>query len=107
MEQSKPGLLEPIMNVEVVSPDETQGDVVGDLNSRRGRVLGMDPGSGVTVVKAQVPMAEMLSYLPDLNSMTGGRGSYTMEFSHYDFLPAHLVDKVVAESKQDKDDGDA
>src|SRR5947208_6716055 len=88
MEQANPVLLEPIMNVEVYAPDAYAGDLMGDLNSRRGRVLGMDAKGGMQVIKAQAPMAEMLTYAPTLTSMTQGRGDYTMEFSHYEIVPA-------------------
>ena len=91
-------ILEPVMNVEIEVPEESMGDIMGDISSRRGRVLGMETQGGVSVVKAQVPMAEMLSYAPDLGSMTGGRGSFTMSQSHYDPVPSNLMDKVVANS---------
>ncbi len=91
-------ILEPIMVVEVEVPEDHMGDVLGDLNSRRGRVMGMETEGGVSRIKAQVPMAEMLSYAPDLKSMTQGRGWFSMHQSHYDPVPSHLVDKVVAAS---------
>jgi elongation factor G len=97
--EAKPILLEPVMNVEVVAPEEFAGDLMGDLNSRRGRVQGMDVRGRSTVIKAQVPLAEMLSYASDLTSKTGARGSYTMEFDHYDEVPAHMADKVIANAK--------
>jgi elongation factor G len=90
MEQAKPTLLEPIMKVEIEVPDEFAGAIMGDLNSRRGRIQGMDNKSGKTVVKAEVPMAEMLTYGADLTSMTQGRGSFNMEMDHYDVVPAQL-----------------
>ena len=90
-------LLEPIMNVSVITPDEYMGDIMGDLNSRRGRVLGMDSKGKNQVIKAQVPMSEFLTYAPDLNSITGGRGLFTMEFSHYDEVPAQISQKIVEE----------
>ncbi|HXV59136.1 MAG TPA: elongation factor G [Vicinamibacteria bacterium] len=99
MERCKPTLLEPIMNVEIVVPEEITGDVLGDLNSRRGRTQGMDPKERVTVIRAQVPMAEMLSYEPALTSMTGGRGSFHMDYSHYEEVPSHLIPKIIAEKK--------
>ena len=77
------------------------GDVIGDLNSRRGRPLGMEPAGGMTEVKAEVPMAEMLTYAPDLRSLTGGQGDYTMELPRYEEVPAHLAQKVVAELQRD------
>ena len=91
-------ILEPVMNVEVEVPEENMGDVMGDISSRRGRVLGMDTKDGISTVKAQVPMAEMLTYAPDLKSMTSGRGSFVMVQSHYDPVPNELVDKIVAAS---------
>jgi elongation factor G len=97
--EAKPILLEPIMNVEVQGPEEFAGDLMGDLNSRRGRVQGMEVRGHTTMIKAQVPLAEMLSYASDLTSKTGARGSYTMEFSHYDEVPGHLADKVIANAK--------
>jgi elongation factor G len=97
--EAKPILLEPVMNVEVHGPEEFAGDLMGDLNSRRGRVQGMEVRGHTTIIKAQVPLAEMLSYASDLTSKTGARGSYTMEFSHYDEVPGHLADKVIANAK--------
>jgi len=99
IKEARPILLEPIMNVEVQGPDEFAGDLMGDLNSRRGRVQGMEVRGHTTVIKAQVPLAEMLSYASDLTSKTGARGSYSMEFSHYDEVPAHLAEKVIANAK--------
>jgi elongation factor G len=99
IKEAKPVLLEPIMNVEVHGPEEFAGDLMGDLNSRRGRVQGMDVRGHTTIIKAQVPLAEMLNYASDLTSKTGARGSYTMEFSHYDEVPTHLADKVIANAK--------
>jgi elongation factor G len=92
--KAKPVLLEPIMHVEVAVPEEHVGDVMGDLNSRRGHPLGMENRGGMEVVKAEVPMSEMLSYATDLRAMTGGRGDYSMEFHHYAELPAHLAQKA-------------
>ena len=102
MEQAKPVLLEPIMKVEVYVPEENSGDIMGDLNSRRGRIQGMDIKTGMQVVHAEVPMAEMLNYAPTLTSMTGGRGSFHMEKSHYDVVPPHFAEKVIEEAKRDK-----
>lgn len=96
---AKPVLLEPIMTMEVAVPDECMGDVIGDLNSRRGKVLGVDPKSGTQVIRAHVPMAEVLRYSPDLRSMTSGRGSFTMELSGYEEVPPHLAEKIIAESQ--------
>jgi elongation factor G len=102
MEQATPVLLEPIMRVTVSSPEETVGDVIGDLNSRRGRPLGMAPvASGMTELLAEVPMAEMLAYTPDLRSITGGQGEFTMEFAHYEEVPAHLATKVMEAARSD------
>jgi elongation factor G len=91
-----PTLLEPVMQVEITTPDEFLGDVMGDLNARRGRVQGMEPSDGQTVVKAQVPLAEMLTYSQALRSITGGRGDFHMEFSHYDEVPKQLQEKIIA-----------
>ncbi|RPJ58654.1 MAG: elongation factor G [Acidobacteria bacterium] len=104
MEEAKPVLLEPIMNVEIYVPEENAGDIMGDLNSRRGRIQGMDRKGNNQVVKAQVPLAEMLSYAPVLTSLTGGRGNYRMEYSHYDVVPAHIAEKVIAEAKKEKEE---
>jgi elongation factor G len=99
VEKAKPVILEPVMHMEITVPDENMGDVIGDLNSRRGKVEGMETRGHAEVIKARVPMAEVLKYSQDLNSMTSGRGSFTMEFSHYAELPPHLVDKVVKDAK--------
>ncbi len=101
VEQANPVLLEPIMNVTVITPDDFMGDIMGDLNGRRGRVMGMDTEGKNQVIKAQVPLAEFLTYAPDLRSMTGGRGLYTMEFSHYDEVPAQLAEKVIEEANRE------
>jgi elongation factor G len=100
--ECNPILLEPIMNVEVNVPEDMTGDIIGDLNSRRGRVLGMDQGVGGQVVKAKVPMAEMLRYASDLTSITSGRGMFTMEFDHYEEVPAHLREKIIEAAKTEK-----
>ena len=99
MEQAKPTLLEPIMHVEITIPDEFAGSIMGDLNSRRGRIQGMDNKAGNTVVKAEVPMSEMLTYGTDLTSMTQGRGSFSMEMAHYDIVPAQQQEKIVSAAK--------
>lgn len=101
IEKSKPTLLEPIMDVEVFCPLEVSGDIMGDLNSRRGRVGGMDMRGKQQVIKAQVPLSEMLDYQAKLNSVTQARGSYHMQFSHYDPLPGNLANKVIDEAKAD------
>jgi elongation factor G len=98
--ETNPVLLEPIMNLEVFVPDEYMGDVIGDLNSRRGRVQAVEPRPKGQIIKVQVPLAEVLKYAPDLTSMTSGRGSFSMEFSHYEEVPAHMAEKVIAASKE-------
>jgi elongation factor G len=102
MEQAKPTLLEPVMNVEVHAPVEYAGDLMGDMNSRRGRIAGMDTKGGTQIIKAQVPMAEMLSYQNDLTSMTQGRATFSMEFDHYDYVPQMQAEKVIAAAKAAK-----
>lgn len=102
MAKARPTLLEPIMNVEVYAPSDYAGDLMGDLNGRRGRISGMDPRGTMTVIKAQVPMAEMLTYEQHLTSVTGGRGSYQMEYSHYDEVPTHLQQKIVIAAKAER-----
>lgn len=99
IEKVRPTLLEPVMDVEVVAPQESAGDIMGDLNSRRGRVQGMEVRGKNQVVKAQVPMAEMLNYQSTLNSITAARGSYHMEFSHYDPVPGQIAQKVIEQSR--------
>ncbi len=103
LEAANPVLLEPVMNMEITVPDECVGDVIGDMNSRRGKVLGMDPQAGSQVVKAQVPMAEVLKYAPELRSMTSDRGLFTMEFSHYEEVPSHLMAKLLETFKSEED----
>ncbi|MCK9295730.1 MAG: elongation factor G [Desulfobulbaceae bacterium] len=95
-QESKPVLLEPIMNMAIYIPGDCVGDVIGDLNGRRGRVMGMDSQDNLEVVTAQVPMSEMLEYSPTLTSITGGRGTYTAEFSHYEEVPAQIAEKIIA-----------
>jgi elongation factor G len=99
MEEGKATLLEPIMKVEVVGPVEYAGDLMGDMNGRRGRISGMDSKGGTQVVRALVPMSEMLTYQNDLTSMTQGRASFSMEFSHYDFVPALQAEKIISAAK--------
>jgi elongation factor G len=99
LEQAKPCLLEPFVSMQITVPDECMGDVMGDLNSRRAKVEGMDQAGHNQIIRAKVPMAEVLRYAPDLTSMTSGRGSFEMGFSHYEQLPDHLVDKAVQDSK--------
>jgi elongation factor G len=104
-EQADPVLLEPIMEVDVTCPDDTVGSVNGDLNSRRGRLLGMEPvGAGMTMIKAEVPMAEMLTYSQSLTSMTGGRGDYHMSFARYEEVPSHVAQKVMAEAQREQEE---
>jgi len=99
VEKARPVILEPIMTMEVAVPEECMGDVIGDLNSRRGRVLGVESRGHSQVIKAQVPLAEVLKYAQDLNSMTSGRGGFTLEFSRYEELPPHLAERVVKEAR--------
>lgn len=101
--EAHPVLLEPVMNVEVTTPADGAGDVIGDINSRRGRIIGMEPAGETAVVRAQVPMAEMLTYEPSLRSMTGGRGGYSMEFSHYEEVPVFIADRIIKEAKAERE----
>jgi elongation factor G len=98
----QPTILEPIVNIDIEIPDEYMGDVIGDLNSRRGRVLGMDSKGSHQIVKGQVPLAEILKYAPDLRSMTSGRGTFTYEHSHYEEVPPFIAEKIIAESKKEE-----
>jgi elongation factor G len=100
VQDANPTLLEPIMKLEIFVPEDSMGDVMGDLNSRRGRVLGMDTQGRTQVIKAQAPMAEVLKYAIDLNALTAGRGTFKSEFSHYEEVPAQLAEKVIAETKK-------
>jgi elongation factor G len=102
MSRAKPTLLEPIMNVTIQAPNDNAGDLMGDLNGRRGRISGMEARGTSTVIKAQVPMSEMLTYEQHLTSVTGGRGSYHMEYSHYDEVPNHLQPKIIATAKAER-----
>jgi elongation factor G len=104
MEQSNPVLLEPIMKIEVIVPEENVGDIMGDMNSRRGKIMGVEAKGHNQIVKAVVPMAEILKYAPDLRSMTGGRGTYTMEFSHYEEVPGHIAAKVVEQANKEREE---
>ena len=97
----QPVLLEPIMNVHITIPDNFTGDVMSDLNSKRARVMGMSPGGGINHIDAQAPLAEMLKYATDLRAITQGRGTYTMEYSHYEQVPAHVAQKIIAESQKE------
>lgn len=98
--QAQPVLLEPIVNMKITAPDTFTGDIIGDLNSKRARVQGMIPQDGMNVIEAQAPLAEVLSYAIDLRSITQGRGTFTMEFSHYEQVPAHLTQKIVEAKKE-------
>jgi elongation factor G len=97
--KAAPVIVEPIMKVEVVVPEDFMGDVIGDLNSRRGKVVGMDTKGHNQVIKSKVPMSEVLKYAPDLRSITSGRGEFHMEFSHYEEVPPHIAEKVIKEAK--------
>jgi elongation factor G len=103
-EKASPVLLEPIMEVEVVVPDDTVGAVNGDLNSRRGRLQGMEPTGGMTAIKAEVPMAEILTYSQALTSLTGGRGDYHMHFLRYDEVPTHIAQKIIEETRKAREE---
>jgi elongation factor G len=100
--ECQPTLLEPIVNIAIEIPDEYMGDVIGDLNSRRGKVLGMDSQGHHQIIKGQVPLAEILKYAPDLRSMTSGRGTFTYEHSHYEEVPSYIAEKIIAESRKDE-----
>ena len=101
--KAEPVLLEPIMELEVTVPDEAVGAVNGDLNSRRGRLHGMEPAAGMTTIKAEVPMAEMLTYLQTLTSITGGRGDYSMHFVRYEEVPSHVAQRVIEDTKRERE----
>jgi elongation factor G len=100
--ECQPTLLEPIVNISIEIPDEYMGDVIGDLNSRRGKVMGMDSQGHHQIIKGQVPLAEILKYAPDLRSMTSGRGTFTYEHSHYEEVPVYIAEKIIAESKKEE-----
>jgi elongation factor G len=102
MSRARPTILEPVMQVEVYAPSDFAGDLMGDLNGRRGRIAGMDTRGAMTVIRAQVPMSEMLTYEQHLTSVTGGRGSYHMEYSHYEEVPSHLQSKIIAAAKAER-----
>ena len=105
--KASPVLLEPIMELEATVPDEAVGAVNGDLNSRRGRLHGMEPASGMTTIKAEVPMAELLTYAQSLTSLTGGRGEYSMHFLRYEEVPAHVAQKVIDENRKEREEAAA
>src|SRR5438105_9537256 len=103
-EKADPVLLEPIMELEITVPDEAVGAVNGDLNSRRGRLQGMEPQGGMTTIKAEVPMAEILTYNQALTSMTGGRGDYHMHFLRYEEVPVHIAQKLIEQTKKEREE---
>jgi elongation factor G len=103
-EKANPVLLEPIMELEVTVPDDSVGAVNGDLNSRRGRLHGMEPAGGMTTIRAEVPMSEILTYSQSLTSLTGGRGDYHMHFLRYEEVPAHIAQKVIEETKKEREE---
>ena len=105
LSQAQPMLLEPVMNLSITVPEAFTGDVVGDLNTKRGRVIAMSPEDGANVIEAQAPLSEVLRYAIDLRSMTQGRGTFTMEFSHYEEVPSHTSQKISAERKAEKEKG--
>ncbi len=105
METAKPVLLEPIITMKITVPEETMGDVIGDLNSRRGKVVGVEPKANSQIIRAVVPMSEVLAYASDLRSMTSDRGLFTSEFSHYEEVPGHLAQKVISESAANQKHG--
>jgi elongation factor G len=102
-EKASPVLLEPIMELEATVPDEAVGAVNGDLNSRRGRLHGMEPKGGMTMIKAEVPMAEVLTYAQTLTSLTGGRGDYHMQFLRYEEVPSHIAQKLIEQTKKERE----
>jgi len=106
-EKADPVLLEPIMALEATVPDDTVGAVNGDLNSRRGRLHGMEPSAGMTTIRAEVPMSEILTYSQSLTSMTGGRGDYSLSFLRYEEVPSHIASKIVEETKREREEAKA
>jgi elongation factor G len=101
---ARPVLLEPITNMEIIAPEECLGDIIGDINSKRGKVSGMENKGNRQLIKVQVPLAEVLDYAPQLTSITSGRGDFSMEFSHYEEVPAHLSEKIISEAKAEKEE---
>ena len=99
--EAKPVLLEPIVDIEITVPGTLMGDITGDLNGRRGRILGMDSLGDMQIIRAQVPLGEVSNYSTELKSITGGEGSYTLSFSHYDVVPSHVAQQVAAKAKKD------
>ncbi|GAB4435086.1 MAG: elongation factor G [bacterium] len=104
-QSANPVLLEPIMDLEVVSPDDCMGDVIGDINSKRGHVVGVEPKANSQIIRAKVPMAEILKYANDLKSLTSGRAMFTVRFSHYEEVPTHLSEKIIQQAKKEKAEG--
>ena len=102
LSEAQPVLLEPIMNITIRVPEDYTGDIIGDLNTKRAQVQGMNPENGTNVIEAQVPLAEVLRYAIDLKSITQGRGSFTVEFSHYQEAPQHVIQKIIAEKQAEK-----
>jgi len=102
LSQGQPILLEPIMNIRVMVPKDFTGDIIGDLNAKRAKVLGMNPEDGINVIEAKVPQAEILRYAIDLKSITQGRGSYTLDFSHYEETPPQISQRIIAERQAEK-----
>jgi elongation factor G len=100
--EGQPILLEPIMNIKVTVPEDFTGDIIGDLNTKRARVQGMDAGGGINTIEAQVPLAEVLRYAIDLKSITQGRGGYKIEVSHYEEVPAHIAERIIAARQAEK-----
>ena len=98
--EGQPQLLEPVMSLKITVPDAFNGDVIGDINGKRGKILGMIPQDGGSVIEAEVPQSELLRYATDLRSLTQGRGSYSLEFSHYEGVPQHIFQRVVEEAKK-------
>src|ERR687898_3406479 len=106
-EQADPVLLEPIMALEATVPDDTVGAVNGDLNSRRGRLHGMEPRGGMTTISAEVPMSEVLTYAQSLTSLTGGRGDYSLSFLRYEEVPTHIAQKIIEATKKEQEEARA
>jgi elongation factor G len=103
VEAAQPILLEPIMELTITVPDEYTGDILSDLNTKRGQVLGMNPGGGKNIIQAKAPLAEVLRYSIDLKSMTQGRASFTMKFDHYEEVPAHITQRIIQERQAEKE----
>ena len=106
-QKAKPVILEPIMDVDVIVPDEYMGDITGSLNQRRGRIMGMEPGDGIQTVKAKVPLEEMYKYVNELKSITAGRGEYNMRFLHYEVVPSNVAQNIIASVQKAKEEAKA